>query len=100
MIAGIFWLLLYLTIVLVPVFLMLLPPVPSGRPFWLEFSIALGFVGLTQIGLQFLLIARFKRATAPYGIDIILRYHRQIALVAVAAIVLHPLIIVIDNPSG
>jgi predicted ferric reductase len=99
MIAGIFWLLLYLTIVLVPVFLMLLPPVPSGRPFWLEFSVALGFVGLTQIGLQFLLIARFKRATAPYGIDIILRYHRQIALVAVAAIVLHPLIIVIDNPS-
>jgi predicted ferric reductase len=98
-IGGIFWLLLYLTIVLVPVFLMLVPPVPSGRPFWLELSIALGFVGLTQIGLQFLLIARFKRVTAPYGIDIILRYHRQIAMVAVAAIVLHPLIIVVDNPS-
>jgi predicted ferric reductase len=90
-IAGLFWLLLYLAVVLVPVFLMLVPPVPSGRPFWLEFSIALGFVGLTQIGLQFLLIARFKRVTAPYGIDIILRYHRQIALVAVAAILLHPL---------
>jgi predicted ferric reductase len=98
-IGGLFWLLLYLMIVLVPVFLMLVPPVPSGRPFWLELSIALGFVGLTQIGLQFLLIARFKRVTAPYGIDIILRYHRQIALVAVGAIVLHPLIIVIDNPS-
>jgi predicted ferric reductase len=96
---GLFWLLLYLSIVLVPVFLMLVPPVPSGRPFWLEFSIALGFVGLTQIGLQFLLIARFKRVTAPYGIDIILRYHRQIAMVAVGAILLHPLIIVIDNPS-
>lgn len=98
-VGGVFWLLLYLSIVLVPVFLMLVPPVPSGRPFWLEFSIALGFVGLTQIGLQFLLIARFKRATAPYGIDIILRYHRQIAMVAVAAILLHPAIIVIDNPS-
>jgi predicted ferric reductase len=96
---GLFWLLLYLSIVMVPVFLMLVPPVPSGRPFWLEFSIALGFVGLTQIGLQFLLIARFKRVTAPYGIDIILRYHRQIAMVAVGAILLHPLIIVIDNPS-
>jgi predicted ferric reductase len=98
-ISGFFWLLLYVAIVLVPVFLMLLPPVPSGRPFWLEFSVALGFVGLTQIGLQFLLIARFKRVTAPYGIDIILRYHRQIAIVAVAAILLHPAIIVIDNPS-
>jgi predicted ferric reductase len=98
-VGGVFWLLLYLAVVLVPVFLMLVPPVPSGRPFWLEFSIALGFVGLTQIGLQFLLIARFKGLTAPYGIDIILRYHRQIAIVAVAAILLHPLIIVIDNPS-
>jgi predicted ferric reductase len=98
-ITGLFWLLLYLMVVMVPVFLMLVPPVPSGRPFWLEFSVALGFVGLTQIGLQFLLIARFKRVTAPYGIDIILRYHRQIAMVAVGAILLHPLIIVIDNPA-
>jgi predicted ferric reductase len=98
-IAGLFWLLLYMMIVMVPVFLMLVPPVPSGRHFALELSVALGFVGLTQIGLQFLLIARFKRMTAPYGIDIILRYHRQIALVAVGAILLHPVIIVVDDPS-
>jgi predicted ferric reductase len=98
-ISGVFWLALYLAVVMVPVFLMLIPPVPSGRGFWLEFAIALGFVGLTQIGLQFLLIARFKRLTAPYGIDIILRYHRQIAVVAVAAILLHPTIIMLDNPS-
>jgi predicted ferric reductase len=96
---ALFWLLLYLLIVLVPAFLMLVPPVPSGRPFLLEFSIALGFIGLTQIGLQFLLIARFRRVTAPYGIDIILRYHRQIAIVAIAAILLHPLLIVVENPA-
>jgi predicted ferric reductase len=99
MLTGFFWITLYLAVVLVPVFLMLAPPTPSGRGFWLEFSIALGFVGLTQIAVQFVLIARFKRVTAPYGIDIILQYHRQIALVAVAAILVHPLIIVIDNPS-
>jgi predicted ferric reductase len=98
-IAGLFWLLLYLLIVLVPVFLMMLPPVPSGRGFWLEASIALGFAGLTQIGLQFLLIARFKQATAPYVIDIILRYHRQIAMVALAMVLLHPVIIVIEYPA-
>ena len=98
-ISGFFWISLYLLIVLVPVFLMLVPPTPSGRPFWLEFSVALGFVGLTQIAVQFILIARFRRVTAPYGIDIILRYHRQIALLAVAAILAHPLIIVLDNPS-
>ena len=98
-IAGFFWISLYLLVVLVPVFLMLVPPLPSGRGFWLELSVALGFVGLTQIAVQFVLIARFRRVTAPYGIDIILRYHRQIAMVAVLCILLHPAIIVIDNPS-
>ena len=77
----------------------MVPPVPSGRTFWLEFSIALGFVGLTQIAVQFVLIARFRSVTAPYGIDVILQYHRQIALMAVMAILAHPTIIVIDNPS-
>ncbi|HEV7299077.1 MAG TPA: ferric reductase-like transmembrane domain-containing protein [Tepidisphaeraceae bacterium] len=98
-ISGFFWIALYLLVVLLPVGLMLVPPVPSGRGFWLEFSVALGFVALTQIAVQFVLIARFKRVTAPYGIDVILRYHRQIALVAVGLVLLHPIIIVIDNPS-
>jgi predicted ferric reductase len=97
--AGVFWIGLYIVVVLVPILLMLVPPVPSGRQFWLEFSVALGFVGLTQIALQFVLIARFKRLTAPYGIDIILRHHRRVALLALSLILLHPLIIVLDNPS-
>ena len=98
-ISGFFWISICLLVVLVPVFLMLVPPVPSGRPFLLEFAVALGFVALTQIAVQFVLIARFQRITAPYGIDIILQYHRQIALLAVAAVIAHPILIAIDNPS-
>jgi predicted ferric reductase len=98
-ISGVFWIGLYLLVVLAPVFLMMVPPVPSGRGFWLEFSVALGFVGLTQIAVQFVLIARFRTVTAPYGIDLILQYHRQIALMATMAILAHPAIIFIDNPS-
>ncbi|HMO27473.1 MAG TPA: ferric reductase-like transmembrane domain-containing protein, partial [Tepidisphaeraceae bacterium] len=97
--SGFFWISLYLLVVLAPIFLMLVPPTPSGRGFWLELSVALGFVGLTQIAVQFVLIARFKRLTAPYGIDVVLRYHKQIALVAVGMILAHPIILVIDNPS-
>jgi predicted ferric reductase len=98
-IAGVFWIALYLLVVGAPIWLMLVPPVPSGRGFWLELSVALGFAGLTQIAVQFVLIARFKRVTAPYGIDVILQYHRTIAVVAVAAVLAHPLILIIDNPS-
>lgn len=98
-ITGIFWVTLYLVVVLAPLFLMAVPPTPEGRDFWIELSIALGFVGLTQIAIQFALIARFRRATAPYGIDMILQYHRLIAQVAIALILVHPVILVIDDPA-
>jgi predicted ferric reductase len=98
-VSGAFWMGLYMVAVVVPVILMLAPPLPSGRAFLVELSMALGFVGLTQIGIQFVLIARFKQVTAPYGIDIILQYHRKIAIVAVVLILLHPLILLIEHPA-
>ncbi|MCC5875665.1 MAG: ferric reductase-like transmembrane domain-containing protein [Candidatus Sumerlaeia bacterium] len=98
-VSGIVWVTLYLVIIMVPLFLMLIPPVPTGRSFLLEFSVALGFVGLTQIAVQFILISRFKAFSAPYGIDIILHFHRQIALVAIGLILLHPILIIVDTPS-
>ena len=96
---GILWLLLYLAVVTLPLFLMLVPPVPTGRGFWLELSVAFGFVGLTQIVVQLILTSRFKSLSAPYGIDIILRFHRQIALVAIGFILIHPVLIIVDTPS-
>jgi predicted ferric reductase len=97
--SGVVWIALYLLVVLAPIGLMLVPPVPTGRSFWVELSVALGFVGLTQIGIQFVLIARFQPLTYPYGIDIVLRYHRQIALVALAFILLHPVLLLIEHPA-
>jgi predicted ferric reductase len=96
---GFFWIGLYLLVVLAPIGLMLVPPVPTGRSFWVEMSIALGFVGLTQIGIQFVLIARFQPLTYPYGIDVVLKYHRQIALVAIGFILLHPVLILVEHPA-
>ena len=96
---GFVWLSLYLFIVLAPIALMLVPPVPSGRSFWVELSVALGFVGLTQIGIQFVLIARFQPLTYPFGIDVVLKYHRQIAVVATLLVFLHPLLLLIEHPA-
>ena len=97
--SGVVWIALYLLMVLAPIGLMLVPPVPTGRSFWVEMSVALGFVGLTQIGIQFVLIARFRPLTYPYGIDVILKYHRQIALVATGFILLHPALLLLEHPS-
>jgi predicted ferric reductase len=64
-----------------------------GRGFLVNLSVALGFLALSVLGLQFALAARFSRATAPFGIDTVLQYHRQISFLAVVAAFGHPVLL-------
>jgi predicted ferric reductase len=98
-IVGAFWLVLYLVVILAPLVVMMARPAPPARPFLVEFSLALGFVGLVQIAVQIVLIARYPSITGPYGIDVILKYHRQIATVAILLLVAHPVILVAHDPT-
>jgi predicted ferric reductase len=66
----------YVLLVTSPLLLMAVRPAPPGRPFLVEASIALGFVGLVMMAIQFALIGRFALLSAPFGIDALLRYHR------------------------
>ena len=90
---------LYVLLALVPLFVGLAPPTPSGRAFWLELSVALGFVGLGQLALQFALIARFRRISEPFGIDLVMQYHRQIGILAALLVLAHPLVLIAWRPA-
>ncbi|AFZ33261.1 oxidoreductase FAD/NAD(P)-binding domain protein [Gloeocapsa sp. PCC 7428] len=92
-VVGIFWIALHLLLTLSPLLILLIQPAPSGRGFWIEFSAAFGYVGLAMMMLQFALTARFDAIAAPYGIDIVLQYHRYITQVAFALILAHPIIL-------
>lgn len=97
---GTTWILIYLLLAAGPAWLMtVVPPLPGRRDFWTELSLALGFIGLAQLLIQFVLVARFSPITAPYGIDIILHYHRQIGALAVLAVLAHPFILLVRHPS-
>lgn len=93
------WVGAFLLITLSPLLVMLLHPAPDGRGFWLEFSVALGFIGLALMALQFAMTARINRIEASYGIDIILQFHRYISLVAFGLILVHPLILFAVQPE-
>lgn len=95
--SAFFWVSVYLLLVLLPPVVLNLWEVPPGSGFWWDFSMALGFAGMSMMGVQFLLTARFKRASAPFGIDIIYLFHRYLAVIALAFLFLHFLIIRIDN---
>lgn len=96
---GILWVVFYLALTLAPLFLLLVGPAPSGRGFWREFSVALGFAGLAMMCLQFVLTARFRWLKAPYGSDIVYFFHRQVSLVAFVIVLAHPLILFIEDPA-
>ncbi len=99
-IKGIFWIGVYLLITLGPLFILLVGPRPAGREFWRDLSVGLGFCGLSMMGLQFVLTARFKEVKAPYGIDIVYFFHRQISYVILAFIISHPVLLFIFEPGN
>lgn len=89
---------LYVALASIPLVIALSPPRPSGRPFLIELSIALGFVGVGQMALEFGLIGRFAPISRPYGIDLVMKYHRQIGRLAVTIILAHPLLLGLFEP--
>ncbi|MBL8340265.1 MAG: ferric reductase-like transmembrane domain-containing protein [Rubrivivax sp.] len=94
------WLALYLLLVLAPVLLLADAARTPGRGFAWDFSMALGYVALAMFTLQWVLIARFKRATAPFGIDIVYYFHRYLAVVALALVVVHVALIAVVHPQA
>ena len=95
--SGLVWVLLYLLFWVAPLLLAIGQSTPPGRPFLVEFSIALGFAGLSILALQFALIARFKAVAAPFGIDALLQYHVQITFVALAFVLAHPVLLFVAD---
>ena len=98
--SAVCWFSAYLALVLAPLFVLLIGPVPPGSGFWWDFSMALGFAGMAMMGAQFILTARFRRASAPFGIDIIYYFHRFLAVIGFTLIVAHFLIIWVDSPAA
>ena len=97
-VSGSLWIGLYLVLVLAPLFLLIVGPSPAGSGFLWDLSAAVGFAAAAMIGVMFILTARFKRATAPFGIDIIYYFHRQIAWVGFLFLLAHPLLLLAADP--
>ena len=83
------WVIAYLGAVLSPLVFAVIGASQPDHGFWTDFSVALGFVGLAMMGLEFALVARFRPLAAPFGQDALLQFHRQIGYVGLAFILVH-----------
>jgi predicted ferric reductase len=97
--SGFGWLLLYLLVAVTPLAVALASDSPEGRSTWTEASVGLGFVGLAMLGLQFATVARFDAVNAPFGLDAVVQFHREIAYVAFAFVLAHPVILFVTDTA-
>jgi len=86
---AVFWVLAYLGVVIAPLVFAAIDASEPDHGFWTNFSVALAFVGLAMMGLEFALVARFTSVAAPFGQDGLLQFHRQIGLVGLAFVLGH-----------
>ncbi|MDZ8172828.1 ferredoxin reductase family protein [Microbacterium xanthum] len=86
------WTVLYALLALAPLIVSLVQLDP-GRGFWVNLSVAAGFVGLSLMGLQFVLAAHAVRTARVFGLDLLLRFHRQMTWLIALLIFAHPIIL-------
>ena len=88
----------YFLLVMAPLLILLLAPRPEGRTFWRELSVALGFAGLSMMGLQFIPTARLPFLSEVFAPDILYLFHHRVSIAAFLLTLAHPLILFIHNP--
>ncbi|TVQ64068.1 MAG: oxidoreductase [Phycisphaerales bacterium] len=93
------WTLVYLAAPLLALLVAVLGDPPAPRGFWVEFGVALGFIALAMLVMQFALTARFRRLAPPVGLDAMMQFHRQAGLVAVTYALAHPVVLILAEPS-
>jgi predicted ferric reductase len=98
---GALWVLLYAALLTAPLFVLAsgLSDLP-GSGWWFDFAMGLGFGALALMGGQFLLTARFRHATSPFGIDVVYQFHRWLALGGLTLLFAHWLILRVRYPSA
>jgi predicted ferric reductase len=95
--AGLALIAAYVAVCLAPLAIVSIGSHAPRRPFLVELSVALGYVGLSMMVLQFTLASRIKWLAAPFGIDILQRFHRQVSFVALAFVLAHPALLLAQS---
>ena len=84
-------------LVAAPLVVMFLFPSPTPLAPLEKLGIALGFVGLTLAGLQFIPVARLPGLGNALELDKVYKGHHMVSLISILFICLHPLVLILHN---
>jgi len=96
-----YWLAAFVLLALLPLIVLIATTLPAkaGHGMAWDFALALGFAVIALLLLMFVLTSRFPRLTAPFGIDLVYYFHRQIAIGLLLLAVIHAGILLASEPA-
>ena len=83
---------LYIVLLLTPLSVAAAFGPPGDHGFLGELGRALGLLGFTIVTLQFVLSARLKWIERPFGLDVLFRFHKAMAVFATVLLLVHPVL--------
>jgi len=93
MVRGLLYIVIYCGLVVSPLLIVTFFNPPSGQRIIYEIGKGFALVGFMILGLQAVLASRFKVIERPFGFDIVIRFHKHMAVFAVLLILSHPLLL-------
>ncbi len=96
---GICLITLYLLLAAAPVIFALIDSPVSGEPLLVEIALAAAMFAFSLICLQVLLAGRFQTIDRPFGLDILMRFHKSMGVFALLLILSHPLLLALGHQS-
>jgi predicted ferric reductase len=89
----------YVALALLPLLLAYLLSPPGGE-FLEEVAKGAGMLAFSVLALQVVLSARFRWVDPPFGHDVITRFHKGMAILALGLLVAHPLLLAAEHGLG
>ncbi len=90
---GMFLIAGYVVLAALPVILAYLLGPGGGGSFLGELGKAAGLMGFALLALQVALSARLKPIDGPFGLDVVMHFHKSMAVLAGVLLLLHPLLL-------
>ncbi len=90
--AGFLRLALYLVVVLAPLALAFAMQSETDHPVVQEIAKGFGLCGYAIVAMQPVLAARYRWIVRPFGLDVLLRFHRSMGFVAGLLLLAHPIL--------
>jgi predicted ferric reductase len=84
---------LYVAAILTPLIITILYNPDSDHPFLYQVGVNFALIGIMIFVFQILLVGRFKWISNTFGLDVLIRFHKYMAIFATCLVIAHPLLL-------